>query len=69
MKQVNIMSSEPVHEVSCMVCDSRDHRTDECPSIPALREVVHGQANAVNSYKPVSNQGVGNPYAPTYKVH
>ena len=66
MKQVNVVSSEPVHEVCCVVCDGRDHRTDECPSIPALREVMHGQVNAVNSYNPVSNQGVGNPYAPTY---
>ena len=37
MKQVNVMSNELVHEVCCMVCDGRDHRIDECPSIPALR--------------------------------
>ena len=59
---------EPIVEIGCMVCDSREHGTDVCPSIPVMREVLQTQAQAqsMNTYKSMPQQGVGNPFAPTY---
>ena len=42
LAKVSIVSvpSEPIRELICVVCDSHHHDTADCPSIPALREVV-----------------------------
>ena len=54
----NTVPSEPIREMICVVCDSRAHNTADCPSIPAYREVVQGQTNAINAYiKPIPNEG------------
>ncbi|XP_052308537.1 uncharacterized protein LOC127905253 [Populus trichocarpa] len=53
-------------EESCVVCESKGHRTTECPTIPAFKEVLYGQtSDSSNVRKPFSNQ-VGNPYSETY---
>jgi hypothetical protein len=53
-------------EESCVVCESKGHRTTECPTIPAFKEVLYGQtSDSSNVRKPFSNQ-VGNLYSETY---
>jgi hypothetical protein len=53
-------------EESCVVCESKRHRTTECPTIPAFKEVLYGQTfDSSNVRKPFSHQ-VGNPYSETY---
>ncbi|XP_073261963.1 uncharacterized protein [Populus alba] len=53
-------------EESCVVCESKGHRTTECPTILAFKEVLYGQtSDSSNVRKPFSNQ-VGNPYSETY---
>ncbi|XP_052307391.1 uncharacterized protein LOC127905093 [Populus trichocarpa] len=64
IKKVHVMSEQP--EESCVVCESKGHRTTECPTIPAFKEVLYGQtSDSSNVRKPFSNQ-VGNPYSETY---
>ena len=29
-------------EVKCAVCETTDHLTDECPTLPAFKEVLYG---------------------------
>ncbi|KAL9382439.1 hypothetical protein Peur_025474 [Populus x canadensis] len=64
IKKVHVMSEQ--QEESCVVCESKGHRTTECPTIPAFKEVLYGQtSDSSNARKPFSNQ-VGNPYSETY---
>ncbi|XP_034888401.1 uncharacterized protein [Populus alba] len=64
IKKVHVMSEQ--QEESCVVYESKGHRTTECPTIPAFKELLYGQtADSSNVRKPFSNQ-VGNPYSETY---
>ncbi|KAL5722472.1 hypothetical protein ACHQM5_005988 [Ranunculus cassubicifolius] len=38
-------------ESICGICESDAHCTKDCPTIPAFKEVLHDQANAINTYK------------------
>ena len=40
-----------VQNISCYVCDSTDHSTQDCPTLPALRESLHEQVNVVDNFK------------------
>ena len=51
-----------VHNISCYVCDSTDHSTQDCPTLPALRESLHVQVNIVDNFKKPNL----NPYSQTY---
>ena len=64
IKKVHVMSEQ--QEESYVVCESKGHKTTECPTIPAFKEVLYGQtSDSSNVRKPFSNQ-VGNPYSETY---
>ncbi|GFZ09702.1 hypothetical protein Acr_21g0003010 [Actinidia rufa] len=49
-------------EVSCAVCETKEHDTISCPVIPGIKEALHGQVNAIGHY----GQGARNPYSNTY---
>jgi hypothetical protein len=49
-------------EEVCSICEVIGHTTHECPTIPAFKEVLHEQANAINTYKKHFNF----PYSETY---
>ena len=49
-----------VQEIACNVCNSNDHFTQDCLTLPVIKECLHDQANAINTFnKP-------NPYSHTY---
>ncbi|KAK9211927.1 hypothetical protein WN943_001306 [Citrus x changshan-huyou] len=49
-----------VQEIACNICNSNDHFTQECPTLPTLKECINDQANVINTFnKP-------NPYSQTY---
>jgi len=37
-------------EVKCVVCETIDHATDECPTLPAIKEVLYRQTNSNHSH-------------------
>ncbi|KAH9658293.1 hypothetical protein KPL70_023432 [Citrus sinensis] len=51
-----------VQNISCYVCDSTDHYTQDSPTLPALRESLHEQVNVVDNFKRPNP----NPYSQTY---
>ena len=64
IRKVHVISEQ--QKESCVVCESKGHRTIECPTIPAFKEMLYGQTvDSSNVRKPFSNQ-VGNPYSETY---
>ena len=37
-------------EVKCVVCETIDHVTNECPTLLAFKEVLYGQTNNNHSH-------------------
>ena len=46
----------------CQICETNEHSTNGCPSLPSFRECLLQQANALNSFQRSSH----NPYLQTY---
>jgi hypothetical protein len=61
LRKDNEIKSVQKEEV-CSICEVSGHTTHECPTILAFKEVLHEQANAINTYKKPFNS----PYFETY---
>ncbi|GFZ02808.1 hypothetical protein Acr_15g0014160 [Actinidia rufa] len=59
--KVNAVGSEEPKEVSCAMCETKEHDTISCPVIPG-KEALYGQVNAIGHYR----RGGENPYSNTY---
>ena len=46
----------------CRICEIMEHLTNECPTIPTFKEVLHDQENAMNMVK----KSYPSPYSETY---
>ncbi|WKA03046.1 hypothetical protein VitviT2T_021182 [Vitis vinifera] len=47
MHEVQAISETQAHAMPCTICQSCDHVVDECPTMPAVREMLGDQANVV----------------------
>lgn len=55
LKKVNEVHAVPRISEKCGICEDHGHSTNECPTIPAFKEVLLDQSNAVNMiHKPYS---------------
>ncbi|KAL6323005.1 hypothetical protein AAG906_023622 [Vitis piasezkii] len=45
MHEVQAISETQAHVMPCTICQSCDHVVDECPTMPAVREMLGDQAN------------------------
>ena len=62
LRKVNGINIVPKIDEVCMICETMDHPTNECPTIPAFKKVLHDQANAMNMVK----KSYPSPYSKTY---
>lgn len=62
LRKVNEVTSMPKMNDVCSICETVGHPTNECPIIPAFKEVLHDQANAINMNK----KPFHSPYSETY---
>jgi len=51
-----------VQNIVCQICETDDHATNDCPTLPSFRECLHEQAHALNSFQRPNY----NPYSQTY---
>ena len=51
-----------IQEIVCHICDANDHSTNDCPNLPTFKELLHEQANVLNTFKRPNH----NPYSQTY---
>ena len=49
----------------CFICQSTEQLGEQCPTIPAMREMLVEQANVVSQFKPSTNAQYGNTYNPS----
>ncbi|RVW62575.1 hypothetical protein CK203_061600 [Vitis vinifera] len=53
----------------CPICQSYEHLVEECPTIPAAREMFGDQANVIGQFKPNNNASYGNTYNSSWRNH
>ena len=62
LRKVNGINIVPKIDEVCRICETMKHLTNECPTIPTFKEVLHDQANAMNMVK----KSYASPYLETY---
>ena len=62
LRKVNGINTMPKIDEVCRICETMEHPTNECPTIPAFKEVLHDQVNAMNMVK----KSYPSPYSETY---
>jgi len=60
LKKIGQLKS--VQDIMCKICETNEHSTNNCPTLPSLRECLHEQAHALNSFQKPNH----NPYSQTY---
>ncbi|RVW84831.1 hypothetical protein CK203_048609 [Vitis vinifera] len=60
--EVQAVAETPVQVKPCPICQSYEHLVEECPTIPAAREMFGDQANVIGQFKPNNNASYGNTY-------
>ncbi|RVW13139.1 Retrovirus-related Pol polyprotein from transposon 17.6 [Vitis vinifera] len=53
----------------CSSCQSYEHLVEECPIIPAVREMFGDQENVIGQFKPNNNASHGNTYNSNWRNH
>ena len=69
MHEVQVVAETPMQGQSCPICHSYEHKVEECPTIPAVKEMFGDQANAVGQFKPNNNAPYGNTYNSSWRNH
>ena len=60
---------QPLVEAICAICETIGHPTQECPTIPAFKEMLNEQVNAMGVYKKPYNSPYSETYNPGWKNH
>ena len=53
----------------CFICQSMEHLREQCPTIPAMREMFVEQENVIGQFKPSTNAPYGNTYNLSWRNH
>ena len=69
IREVQVISKTPVQVMPCSNCQSYEHLVEECPTIPAIREMFGDQANVIGQFKPNNNASYGNTYNSNWRNH
>ncbi|KAL6326200.1 hypothetical protein AAG906_001595 [Vitis piasezkii] len=69
MHEVQAIAETLVQVKLCPICQSYEHLVEECPTIPAVREMFGDQANVVGQFKPNNNAPYGNTYNSSWRNH
>ena len=64
LHKVQEVTEVSVQAKPCFICQSIEHPGEQCPTIPAMREMLVEQANVVGQFKPHINTSYGNTYIP-----
>ncbi|KAL6341260.1 hypothetical protein AAG906_032378 [Vitis piasezkii] len=69
IREVQAVSETPVQVMPCSICQSYEHLVEECPTIPAVREMFGDQVNVIGQFKPNNNASYGNTYNSNWRNH
>ena len=69
IQEVQAISETPLQAMPCSIFQSYEHLMEECPTIPAVREVFGDHANVIGQFKPNNNASYGNTYNSNWRNH
>ncbi|XP_026378370.1 uncharacterized protein LOC113272787 [Papaver somniferum] len=69
IQKPNVVKVADSVEHACGICESLEHYTKDCPTIPAFQEVLHDQENAMNTYKRPFSSPYSETYNPNWRNH
>ncbi|KAL6344260.1 hypothetical protein AAG906_037824 [Vitis piasezkii] len=69
IQEVHAIFEKPVQAIPCSICLSYEHLVNQCPTIPAVREMFGDQANVIGQFKPNNNASYGNTYNSNWRNH
>ncbi|WKA05101.1 hypothetical protein VitviT2T_023086 [Vitis vinifera] len=69
IREVQAVVETPVQIMPSSICQSYEHLVEECPTIPAIREMFGDQANVIGQFKPNNNASYGNTYNSNWRNH
>ncbi|RVW12783.1 hypothetical protein CK203_108804 [Vitis vinifera] len=67
--EVQVLLKHQCKSKPCSICQSYEHLVEECPTIPAAREMFGDQANVIGQFKPNNNASYGNTYNSSWRNH
>ena len=65
LHEVQAVTEIPMPNKSCFIFQSTEHLGEQCPTIPAMREMFVEQAYVVGQFKPSTTAPYGNTYNPS----
>jgi len=45
-----------VQHIVCQICETNEHSTNDCPTLPSFKECLHEQAYALNSFQRLNHK-------------
>ena len=69
IREVQAIFETPVQVMSCSICQSFEHLVEECPTMPAVREMFGDQENVIGQFKPNNNAPYSNTYNANWRNH
>ncbi|RVW78418.1 hypothetical protein CK203_051453 [Vitis vinifera] len=70
MHEVQAVAETPVQiQQPCPICQSYEHLVEECPTIPAVKEMFGDQANVIGQFRPNTNAPYGITYNSSWRNH
>ena len=67
--EVQAVAETLVPNKPCFIYQSIEHLGEQCPTVPAMRELLVEQANVVGQFKPPTNAPYGNTYNLSWRNH
>ena len=64
LHEVQVVTEVPLQAKLCFIFQSTEHEGEQCPTIPAVREMFSDQENFVGQSKPPPNAPYNNTYNP-----
>ena len=69
LHEVQAVTDIPMPNKPCFIFQSTKHMGEQCPTIPAMGEMLVEQTNVVGQFKPSTNAPYGNTYNPSWRNH
>ena len=58
-----------IQDIVCQICETNEHATNECPTLPSFKECLHEQAHALNSFQRPNHNLYSQTYNPGWRNH
>ena len=58
-----------VQDIACQICETNEHSTNDCSTLPSFKECLHEQAHALNSLQRPNHNPYSQTYNPSWRNH